>query len=52
VGGNEVPVMSVLDLCIILSQKDKVMCTYRLAGMPRDNKILRKPFKMEDIIIR
>jgi hypothetical protein len=51
VDGDEVPIVSVLELCIILSQKDKVMYTNRLVGMPRDNNILRKPF-MEDITIR
>lgn len=51
VDGDEVPIVSVLELCIILSQKGKAMYTNLLVGMPKNNNILRKPF-MEDITIR
>jgi hypothetical protein len=51
VSNNEVCVGIVLFLFVILSQKDKAMCSYRLSGFPRDNNILRKPF-IEDITIR
>jgi hypothetical protein len=51
VGNDEVHVGTVLFLCVILSQKNKVMCTHYMLGMPRDKKILREPF-IEGITIR